>query len=89
MPWEMNRHYMGETLVFAFVPAGPEEPPVEVAEANYLLDAYVFFDSTLVEGSVTPVAGDPDSAGDFSLVFENSDFGEYISTITIAGRLRR
>ncbi len=89
LPWELNRHYMGETLMFAFAPVSPDGPTAVVAEAAYRLDAYVFFDSTLVEGTVAPVPDDPESPGEFRVVFDNSNFGEYISTITITGRLRR
>ena len=89
MPWDLTRHYLGDILMFSFEPVGPGDPPAPVIEANYELKAYVFFDSALVEGTVTPVPNDPESPGDFHLVFENSNFGEYISTITITGRLRR
>lgn len=88
-PWETNRHYMGETLMFNFAPVTPGGPTARVTEAAYRLDAYVFFDSTLVEGTVAPVSDDPASPGEFRLVFDNSNFGEHISTITITGRLRR
>jgi len=89
LPWELKRHYLGETLMFAFAPVSPGGPTANVVEAAYQLNAYVFFDSTLVEGTVAPVPDDPESPGEFRLVFENSNFGEYISTITITGRLRR
>ena len=88
-PWETNRHYMGESLMFSFAPVTPAGPTARVSEASYRLDAYVFFDSTLVEGALAPVPDDPASPGEFRLVFENSNFGEYISTITFTGRLRR
>jgi hypothetical protein len=88
-PWEMKRHYMGESLMFSFAPVSPEGPTARVSEASYQLNAYVFFDSTLIEGTVAPVPDDPASPGEFRLVFANSNFGEYISTITISGRLQR
>jgi len=88
-PWETNRHYAGESVWFSFEPEHPDGQPAAVIEGGYRLKAAVFFDVTFIEGFVVPVPDDPESPGDFRLIFDTSNFGEHISTITITGRLRR
>ncbi len=88
-PWETERHYAGESVWFSFESEHPDGEPTAIIEGTYRLKAAVFFDVTFIEGVVVPVPEDPESPGDFRLVFDTSNFGEHISTITISGRLRR
>ena len=88
-PWDTDRHYSGESVWFKFEPERPDGQPAAIVEGSYRLKARVFFDVAFIEGSVVPVPDDPQSPGDFRLVFDTSNFGEHISTITITGRLRQ
>jgi hypothetical protein len=87
-PWELKRDYLGETLAFTFRPTVPGGEPEPIVDGFYRLRTHLFVKPTLVEGTVTPVAEDPDSPGDFKVVFELYDLGALVSVLTLRGRLR-
>lgn len=89
MPWDLVRHYLGEKLSFEF--PTPEEGggPVPVSKGYYELRAYAPVETTFREGEVVPIPGDPESIGDFRLIFDGIDAFDRNCVLSFTGRLRR